>query len=61
MMKTKIDGRQILKKLDVKSDRGRTTFYISKSVYKEFRKQCGNVTPSLVLEELMKQFIESTR
>jgi hypothetical protein len=58
-MKAKIDRKEILKKLAVKSDRTRTTFYISKSLYEEFKKSCDSVPPSQVLEELMRQFIGS--
>ena len=59
-MQPKIDGQEILKKLSVKSDRTKTTFYISKAVYEDFKHHCADVTPSQVLEELMRQFVAST-
>lgn len=59
-MTAKIDGKEILKKLSVKSDRARTTLYLSKSVYADFKKHCADVAPSQVVEELMKQFVAST-
>lgn len=59
-MAAKIDGKQILKKLSVKSDRNRITLYLSKSLYEEFKDHCNDVTPSQVIEELMRQFIATT-
>ena len=59
-MRSKLDGKQILKKLSVKSDRNRTTLYLSKSLYEDFKKHCDDVTPSQVIEELMRQFIATT-
>ena len=59
-MQPKINGQEILKKLSVKSDRTKTTFYISKSLYEEFKRHCGEIASSQVLEELMRQFVAST-
>ncbi len=59
-MATKLDGREILKKLNVKSDRVRTTLYLSKAIYEEFKSHCAEVAPSQVVEELMKHFIATT-
>lgn len=59
-MQPKINGQEILKKLSVKSDRTKTTFYISKSVYEDFKRHCADVSASQVLEELMRQFVAST-
>ena len=59
-MQAKINGQEILKKLSVKSDRAKTTLYLSKSLYEEFKLHCGEVASSQVLEELMRQFVAST-
>ena len=59
----KIDGKGILAKLSVgkKSDREKTSLYLSKSVYEAFKKACGDVPTSQVLEELMQQFLSSLK
>ncbi len=59
----KIDGKAILEKLSVgkKDDREKTSLYLSKAVYEAFRKACGDVAASPVLEELMQQFIDSVK
>lgn len=59
-MAAKFDGKEILKKLSVKSDRHRTTLYLSQSLYEQFKDHCGEVTPSQVVEELMRHFIATT-
>lgn len=56
----KVDAREILNRLK-KDDRIRRTFYVSESVYDEFQKSCGEVSVSHVLEELMRQFVESAK
>lgn len=60
-MQSKINGQEILKRLSVKPDRTKTTFYISQSLYEEFKRHCGEITSSKVLEELMRQFVASTK
>ena len=59
-MAIKLDGKEILRKLSVKSDRTRTTLYLSKSLYEEFKNHCQEVPPSQVVEELMRHFIATT-
>jgi predicted CopG family antitoxin len=56
----KVDAKEILVRLK-KEDRIRKTIYISETVYDEFQKTCGAVGVSPVLEELMRQFIESAK
>lgn len=56
----KVDAKEILKGLK-KSDRSQRTVYVSKSVFVEFQKACGDVGTSPVLEELMRQFTESVK
>ena len=58
----KVDGKQLLKKLKSdKSDRGKVNMYLSKGLYEDFKKCCGDVPASQVMEELMRQFIESVK
>jgi hypothetical protein len=60
-----IDGKALVKKLATgkKSDREKTSLYLSKSIYKNFKKVCeGNgIAASKVLEDLISQFIESIK
>lgn len=56
-----MDSKKIIKKLKGESDRERVSLYLSKSLLKEFRSYCGNVSPSKVMEELMREFIASAK
>ena len=56
----RVDAKEILNRLK-KADRIRRTIYVSESVYEESQKACGKVSASNVLEELMRQFVESTK
>jgi hypothetical protein len=54
--------REIKKKLEAEqSDRVKTSLYLSKGTLSAFKKACGKISPSRMLEELMAEFIESTR
>jgi hypothetical protein len=57
-----IDGKKLLEKLSAarKEDRGRVTLYLSKPLYEEFRSRCGDIPASVVLEELLREFVAST-
>jgi hypothetical protein len=59
----KIDGKEILEKLSVgrKNDREKTSMYLSKAIYEAFKKACGDVPTSQVVEELMQQFVDSLK
>jgi hypothetical protein len=58
----KVEGKKILEKLErQKSDRQKVTLYLSKTKYDVFRKACGDVAPSQVIEELMVQFTQSVK
>lgn len=58
----KIDGKDILARLRKEpSDRTKISFYLSKSLYRDFRKACGNVPAYRVVEELLRAFIGSVR
>jgi hypothetical protein len=54
-----IDGKTILKRLEAakKGDRDRVTLYLSKSVYESFKSKCGDIPVSVVLEELLREFV----
>lgn len=56
-----MEANKIIKKLKTKSDRERVSLYLSSSLLKEFRSYCGNIAPSKVIEELMREFIESAK
>jgi hypothetical protein len=57
-----IDAKTILKRLEEKqNDRGKATLYLSKSLFKDFKSKCGDHSASVVIEELMKEFIASTK
>ena len=56
----KVDAKDILNRLK-KEDRVRRSIYVSEQVYEEFQKACGNIAVSPVLEELMRQFVESKK
>ena len=56
----RVNAKDILERLK-KEDRIRRTIYVSESTYEDFQKTCGEVSVSGVLEELMRQFIESSK
>ncbi|OFZ79327.1 MAG: hypothetical protein A2583_00835 [Bdellovibrionales bacterium RIFOXYD1_FULL_53_11] len=58
----KINGNEILERLAAArmQDRDKTTLYLSKGLYSEFKRICGQIPASTVMEELMKEFIRST-
>lgn len=55
----KINAKRILERLEPEQGRGAVSLYLSQSIYKRFKKACGKVSPSKVIEELMKEFIAS--
>jgi hypothetical protein len=52
-----MDAKKTIEKLRGESDRMRMSLYISQSIYEDFRKACGEVSPSRVMEELMREFV----
>jgi hypothetical protein len=56
-----MDARKTIEKLKGEADRTRMSLYLSQSIFNEFKSSCGDVAPSRVIEELMKEFIESSR
>lgn len=53
------DYRALLKRLqDAKAnDKQRVTLYLSKSLYAAFKAKCGDLAASVVLEEILKDFV----
>jgi hypothetical protein len=62
-LRMKVDARKIFKRLKGDTDRAPTNLYLSKQVYKDFKAECSKaeVSSSKVLEELMKEFVDSAR
>lgn len=62
-MAMKIDGKAILGRLAAakKQDREKVSLYLSKSLYGAFKKACGDIPASVVMEELMREFVESVK
>lgn len=56
-----MDAKKTIAKLRGESDRIRTSLYLSQSILADFKDVCGDVSPSKVMEELMKQFVESSK
>lgn len=53
-----MNAKKTLKKLRGESDRLSTTVYVSQTILQEFKDSCGEVSPSRVLEELMREFVD---
>ena len=50
-------GKRVMEKVAAKTaDKGKVSHYLSKNVYAEFKRKCGLVPASVVLEELMREF-----
>jgi hypothetical protein len=56
-----MDARKTIEKLKGEADRTRMSLYLSQSIFNEFKTACGEVAPSRVIEELMKEFVESAK
>lgn len=57
--KLQIDAKAIKQKLELEEDRQKVSLYLSKSLYERFKKSCGKAPASRVMEELMREFIQS--
>lgn len=58
----KIDSKAIKTKLEAESsDRSKVSLYLSKETYGKFKKACGKLPASRVMEELMDLYIESSK
>jgi hypothetical protein len=56
-----MESKKILSKLKGESDRTRVSLYLSQSILNEFKGVCEGVSPSKVMEELMKEFINDSK
>ena len=55
------DAKKYLEKLRGEEiERGRVTLYLNKALFEKFRKACEDVAPSKVVEQFMREFLEST-
>lgn len=60
-MTKKHDLTAILEKHRKRADGIRISFYLSKSVYENFKKLCGDVSVSAVIEEWMREAVEAEK
>jgi len=56
-----MDTEEIKKRLKGESDRIRMSLYLSRSIFAEFKDACKDLSPSRVIEELIKDFTESNQ
>lgn len=56
-----MDAKKTIDKLKGEADRVRMSLYLSQSVFDEFKAKCGELSSSRVIEELMKDFILSSK
>lgn len=62
MATPKINAKSILRKLESnKKGRKKLSFYLSVSLYEDFKEACDKVPASQVIEELMRLFVESSK
>lgn len=62
MKKTyQINAQEIINKLELEDDRTKVSLYLSKSLYNRFKKACGKAPASRVMEELMREFLDSVK
>lgn len=60
-IKFMIDAEKTMNKLRGEADRSNKTLYLSKTLFAEFESYCDEIAPSRVIEDLMRQFIESSK
>lgn len=53
-----MNAKKTIEKLRGEADRARMSLYLSQTIFQEFKRACGDVSPSRVMEELMKEFVE---
>ena len=56
-----MDAKKTIEKLKGETDRQRVSLYLSQSIFTDFKKICGEISTSRVIEELMKEFLESNK
>ena len=61
-MAAKIDGKKIIERIKKSSDdRKKVSLYLSETLFESFKRACSEVSASRVMEELMKDFVESVK
>ena len=55
-----MDAKKTIEKLKGEADRARMSLYLSQTIFNEFKTLCGEISPSRVMEELMKEFIKDS-
>ena len=53
-----MDANKTLKRLRGERDRVSHSVYVSTQILTEFKEACGEISPSRVLEELMREFVD---
>lgn len=57
-----IDAKKTLQKLrGEETKKGKVTLYLDRELYSHFKKTCDDVAPSRVIEELMRDFVQSAK
>jgi hypothetical protein len=56
-----IDAKKTMAKLKGHYEKANKTYYLSTETTEEFASYCGEYSPSQVLDQLMKEFIESAK
>lgn len=58
---SKSEKKDIIEELAKNTDRTKTSIYISEKIWHDFRKECKTASPSLVLERLIQDFLDSRK
>lgn len=53
-----MDAKKTLKRLRGERDRISHSIYVSEQIMNDFKESCGDISPSRVLEELMREFTD---
>jgi hypothetical protein len=56
-----MDAKKINQKLKGEADRKATTLHLSQVIFQEFKEVCSPYSASRVIEEMMKEYIESLK
>ena len=61
LMEMRINGRDLLNLISegMVNDRKQTSYYISQKLHERLKKVCGVIPASLVVESMIKEFIET--
>ena len=60
-LRNKINSSEMIAKHEVEDDRTKQSLYLSKNLYKKFKKACGRAPASRLMEDLMKIFIDDVK